>query len=371
MTEKMSKILFIIDHLGCGGAERITLQLAEYLAANDHSIHLAVLNGRLNYYHCTATATATASIDYTDLQLCESFAYGKMWKNKVLSPDEKTKIDTLLTNNFDLIITGYNNGHWLAPYLKGNVWHWIHGDLLEFRNFNNPLKQIKEHIRFFKNKRKFSKLFNHKNLITVNRDLENKAKTYANPSCVRTIANGVQISEDLITRSQSTSKKWDVIFVGRLVPIKQVDHAIKAFALSNLSGKMAIVGDGPERQKLEALARELGISDRVDFLGWVDNPHQFMLKSKCLVLCSLYEGSPVTLAEAISLGVPVVTYNSSLGIKDLFSSDIMQCALVNKQDIQGLTSALSQCIQTPYSYSVECMNKVCMKNMEKRFTSLI
>lgn len=363
----MSKILFIIDHLGCGGAERITLQLAEYLAANDHSIHLAVLNGRLNYYHCTATA----SIDYTDLQLCESFAYGKMWKNKVLSPDEKTKIDTLLTNNFDLIITGYNNGHWLAPYLKGNVWHWIHGDLLEFRNFNNPLKQIKEHIRFFKNKRKFSKLFNHKNLITVNRDLENKAKTYANPSCVRTIANGVQISEDLITRSQSTSKKWDVIFVGRLVPIKQVDHAIKAFALSNLSGKMAIVGDGPERQKLEALARELGISDRVDFLGWVDNPHQFMLKSKCLVLCSLYEGSPVTLAEAISLGVPVVTYNSSLGIKDLFSSDIMQCALVNKQDIQGLTSALSQCIQTPYSYSVECMNKVCMKNMEKRFTSLI
>lgn len=365
----MSKILFIIDHLGCGGAERITLQLAEYLAANDHSIHLAVLNGRLNYYHCTATATA--SIDYTDLQLCESFAYGKMWKNKVLSPDEKTKIDTLLTNNFDLIITGYNNGHWLAPYLKGNVWHWIHGDLLEFRNFNNPLKQIKEHIRFFKNKRKFSKLFNHKNLITVNRDLENKAKTYANPSCVRTIANGVQISEDLITRSQSTSKKWDVIFVGRLVPIKQVDHAIKAFALSNLSGKMAIVGDGPERQKLEALARELGISDRVDFLGWVDNPHQFMLKSKCLVLCSLYEGSPVTLAEAISLGVPVVTYNSSLGIKDLFSSDIMQCALVNKQDIQGLTSALSQCIQTPYSYSVECMNKVCMKNMEKRFTSLI
>ena len=367
MTEKMSKILFIIDHLGCGGAERITLQLAEYLAANDHSIHLAVLNGRLNYYQCKATA----SIDYTDLQLCESFAYGKMWKNKVLSPDEKTKIDTLLTNNFDLIITGYNNGHWLAPYLKGNVWHWIHGDLLEFRNFNNPLKQIKEHIRFFKNKRKFSKLFNHKNLITVNRDLENKAKTYANPSCVRTIANGVQISEDLITRSQSTSKKWDVIFVGRFVQIKLVDHAIIAFALSNLSGKMAIVGDGPERQKLEALARELGISDRVDFLGWVDNPHQFMLKSKCLVLCSLYEGSPVTLAEAISLGVPVVTYNSSLGIKDLFSSDIMQCALVNKQDIQGLTSALSQCIQTPYSYSVECMNKVCMKNMEKRFTSLI
>lgn len=365
MTEKMSKILFIIDHLGCGGAERITLQLAEYLAANDHSIHLAVLNGRLNYYHCTS------GIDYTDLQLGESFAYGKIWKNKVLSPDEKTKIDTLLTNNFDLIITGYNNGHWLAPYLKGNVWHWIHGDLLEFRNFNNPLKQIKEHIRFFKNKRKFSKLFNHKNLITVNRDLENKAKTYANPSCVRTIANGVQISEDLITRSQSTSKKWDVIFVGRLVPIKQVDHAIKAFALSNLSGKMAIVGDGPERQKLEALARELGISDRVDFLGWVDNPHQFMLKSKCLVLCSLYEGSPVTLAEAIVLDVPIVSYNSSLGIKDLLTKQNSPYCLVNKQDILTLSKAITQCVENPYTYNQICKFEVQIEYMVQKILNLI
>ena len=194
MTIKMSKILFIIDHLGCGGAERITLQLAEYLATHEHSVHLAVLNGRLNYYSCTT------SVGYTDLKLGESFAYGKMWKNKTLLPDEKTKIDTLLTNNFDLIITGYNNGHWLAPYLKGNVWHWIHGDLLEVRKFNNRLKQLKEHLRFFKNKRKFSKLFHNRNLITVNRDLENKAKRYANPSSVKTIANGVTVPSQYLNQ---------------------------------------------------------------------------------------------------------------------------------------------------------------------------
>ena len=366
----MSKILFIIDHLGCGGAERITLQLAEYLAANDHSIHLAVLNGRLNYYHCTATATATASIDYTDLQLCESFAYGKMWKNKVLSPDEKTKIDTLLTNNFDLIITGYNNGHWLAPYLKGNVWHWIHGDLLEFRKFNNPLKQIKEHIRFFKNKRKFAKLFKNRNLITVNRDLESKAQTYAQPKSTVTIANGVQVSDDLIAQAPYTEKKWDVIFVGRLVPIKQVDHAIKAFSISNLTGKMAIVGDGTEREKLETLTKELNISDRIDFLGWIDNPHQLMLQSKCLVMCSLYEGSPVTLAEAIALGVPIISYNSSAGIADLFTLDTAKFGLVPKQNIKALSSALEKCVQNPYKYNQECIDKVCMDNMQKKILQL-
>lgn len=364
MTEKMSKILFVIDHLGCGGAERITLQLAEYLAAHEHSIHLAVLNGRLNYYHCTA------NVAYTDLQLCESFAYGKMWKNKVLSPDEKTKIDTLLANNFDLIITGYNNGHWLAPYLKGNVWHWIHGDLLEFRKFNNPLKQIKEHIRFFKNKRKFSKLFKNRNLITVNRDLESKAQIYAQPKSTVTIANGVQVSDNLIAQAPYTEKKWDVIFVGRLVPIKQVDHAIKAFSISNITGKMAIVGDGTEREKLETLTKELNISDRIDFLGWIDNPHQLMLQSKCLVMCSLYEGSPVTLAEAIALGVPIISYNSSAGIADLFTLDTAKFGLVPKQNIKALSSALEKCVQNPYKYNQECIEKVCMDNMQKKILQL-
>ena len=364
MTVKMSKILFIIDHLGCGGAERITLQLAEYLAAHEHSIHLAVLNGRLNYYHCTA------NVAYTDLQLCESFAYGKMWKNKVLSPDERTKIDTLLANNFDLIITGYNNGHWLAPYLKGNVWHWVHGDLLEFRKFNNPLKQIKEHIRFFKNKRKFAKLFKNRNLITVNRDLESKAQTYTQPKSTVTIANGVQISDDLIAQSPYTEKKWDVIFVGRLVPIKQVDHAIKAFSMSNLSGKMAIVGDGSERQKLEALTKELNISDRVDFLGWVDEPHTLMLQSKCLIMSSLYEGSPVTLAEAIFLGLPIFSYNSSSGIQDLSCPNCDALKLSPKQNINFLARNLAKISIVNTYYCKDCYKKIHLNQMSKQFLKL-
>lgn len=360
----MSKILFIIDHLGCGGAERITLQLAEFLATNNHEIHLAVLNGRLNY------DSPSSNVKYTDLGLKESFAYGKMWKSKTLTSPEQNRLNQLLDKQFDLIVTGYNNGHWLAPYLTGTVWHWIHGDLLEVRKFSNPAKQLKERIRFFKNKRKFAKLFKHRNLITVNRDLENKAKLYAEPNKTITIANGVDIPQELLNQYQNIEKKWDVIFVGRLVPIKQVDHAIKAFSMSNLSGKMAIIGDGSERKKLEALTKELGISDRVDFLGWIDDPRKLMLQSKCLVMSSFYEGSPVTLAEAIALGVPIVSYNSSLGIQDLFSESTAEFALVIKQNIDELSITLENCVRDPYKYSSKCINKVCMNYMHKQFLSL-
>lgn len=361
----MHKILFIVDHLGCGGAEKITLKLAEYLASNGHDIHLAVLNGKSNYYSCSKI------IKYVDLKIQISFAHGKIWKNKKLTESEVHQINELLKYSFDLIITGYNNGHWLAPYLKGNVWHWIHGDLLEVRKFNNPLKQMKEHLRFFKNKRKFSKLFHNRNLITVNRDLENKAKRYANPSSVKTIANGVTVPSQYLNQYSSTDKKWDVIFVGRLVPIKQVDHALKAFAMSQSTGRMAIVGDGTERRNLENLARDLGILNRVDFLGWIEEPYQVMLQSRCLVLSSLYEGSPVILAESILLDVPVVTYNSSHGIEDLFCANIIKDILVNKQNIQDLAFSLSKCIQKPYVHPQICKNKVSIKNMSDQFISLI
>ena len=361
----MKKILFIIDHLGCGGAERITLQLAEFLATNNHEIHLAVLNGRLNY------DSPSSNIKYTDLELKESFAYGKIWKSKTLTSPEQNRLNQLLDKQFDLIVTGYNNGHWLAPYLTGTVWHWIHGDLLEVRKFSNPAKQLKEHIRFFKNKRKFAKLFKHRNLITVNRDLENKAQCYSQPNQIVTIANGVDIPTTLINQSANFEKKWDVIFVGRLVPIKQVDHAIKAFALSDFQGKIAIVGDGSERNKLEELTKELGITDRVSFLGWVDNPQELMLQSKCLVMSSLYEGSPVTLAEAIALNIPIVSYNSSLGIQDLSCENCDALKLSPKQDIHLLAENLSKAAIFDSNYCMDCHKKIQLAQMSKHFLKLV
>src|SRR5690606_26176326 len=262
----MKSILFIVDDLGKGGAEKITAELANTFAKLDHRITLAVLNSSKNMQKILP------NIDYIDLKINPKFAFGKLWKSKKLSYLERNRVNQLINNKtYDLIILGFHNGYYLGEYLnqKENVWYWIHGDLLEFRKFKNPLKHLKEHIRFFKNKKKFSKLFNHKNLITVNRDLENKARNYTNPNLVKTIANGVNIPSEYLHQYKSTEKKWDVIFVGRLVPIKQVDHAIKAFAMSKSTGRMAIVGDGTERSNLENLARALGISDRVDFLGWI------------------------------------------------------------------------------------------------------
>lgn len=360
----MSKILFIIDHLGCGGAERITLQLAEYLATQKHVVHIAVLNGAADYHR------PSSDITYTDLHFCTKFAYGKMWRQKKLNESEQNQLEQLLLNNFDLIVTGYNNGHWLARYLKGNVWHWIHGDLLEIRKFDNPLKILKEHLRFYRNKRKFKKLFANRNIITVNRDLEHKMKLYAPIKKCQTIANGVSINPNFITQYSSLPKQWDTIYVGRLAPIKQVDHAIKAFAQSGLTGQMAIVGDGSERENLENLVQQLKLTDRIKFLGWVNNPYEYIGCSKSLILTSYYESYGLVLAEALSINTPVISYNSSVGISDIFCCPKMKKYLINKQDKDKLSNQLFNLVNNPYPISNDVINMLKIEKMADSFLRL-
>ena len=98
------------------------------------------------------------------------------------------------------------------------------------------------------------------------------------------------------------------ISVGRLVPQKRVDLVIAAFAgLDGLDDwSLEILGDGPERPALEALAERLGAKDRVRFHGHVD-PFPHLYAADIFVLFSDFEGMPNALLEAMACGVvPIV-----------------------------------------------------------------
>lgn len=95
--------------------------------------------------------------------------------------------------------------------------------------------------------------------------------------------------------------------VGRLVVWKRIDQVIAAVAACREAG-LLIVGDGPERARLEALSHSLGVADRVHFAGPRSREETLRLLAACdgFVLNSTYEGCPHTLLEAMGLGLPVV-----------------------------------------------------------------
>jgi glycosyltransferase involved in cell wall biosynthesis len=116
-----------------------------------------------------------------------------------------------------------------------------------------------------------------------------------------------------------------ILFVGRLHPVKNVDFLLKAYKhiVSEVNSKVVILGDGPERMPLEALAKDLDIADKVDFKGFVlkDEVLEYMNASDILVLPSLVEGQPRVILEAWACGLPVVAAKSS-GLQDLINDGI-------------------------------------------------
>ena len=139
--------------------------------------------------------------------------------------------------------------------------------------------------------------------------------------------------------------KFYLITVGRLV--RRKDYPTLLQALSRLQRKdvhLLVVGDGPELQNLQALAESLGISEQVDFLGFVSNDmkYQLLSNSNAFVLTSLHEGFGLVYLEAMHCGLPVIAANAG-GQKD-FLEEGKTGFLVTSGDHDDLKGALLKLI---------------------------
>jgi glycosyltransferase involved in cell wall biosynthesis len=125
------------------------------------------------------------------------------------------------------------------------------------------------------------------------------------------LENGVSRSLCSGLRRSERNDKLELIFVGGLVPIKGCDLALRAVAplLRNDLARFTVVGDGPERDRLQRLTRSLGIDKAVSFCGWVshDEAQQKLRQADVLVFPSVRDNSPAVVFEALAAGaVPVV-----------------------------------------------------------------
>jgi len=106
--------------------------------------------------------------------------------------------------------------------------------------------------------------------------------------------------------------------VGRLVPQKNQALLIRAFArMAGPTDRLVILGEGRLRQQLEALARRLGVADRVEMPGHVDQPAGAFRAADVFVLSSDYEGLGVVVVEALAAGLPLVVTDCCVNMAEL------------------------------------------------------
>lgn len=130
--------------------------------------------------------------------------------------------------------------------------------------------------------------------------------------------------------------------VGRLAPQKRWDRLIESFShVADLDSKLMILGEGPERCALEAQVESLGLGARVMMPGHVTDPVFAIERAAALALVSDFEGAPGVLREALAVGTPVISTESSVAVREIVASPAFG-TVVDANDTAGLVAALDK-----------------------------
>jgi len=134
-----------------------------------------------------------------------------------------------------------------------------------------------------------------------------------------------------------------LITIGRLIKRKAIDHMIRALAgVPEVRVRLLVLGDGPEREYLESIAGELGMGDRVVFVGYVTERKKFdyVEISDVFISTSLHEGFGIVFMEAMHCGLPIIC--SNYGGQVDFLKNEENALLVEVGNIEGYARSIKR-----------------------------
>ena len=167
---------------------------------------------------------------------------------------------------------------------------------------------------------------------------------------IRIIPNPVYVTPNVsVKRFDGHASGFTIVAMGRLVKQKGFDYLLEAFQLCSdrhPEWSLEILGEGDERQRLETMRAELGLSDRVRFLGIVKEPSRVLRQADLFVMSSRFEGFPLALIEAMSCGLPAISTDCPTGPSEIIRNNI-DGILVPPGDVTALAGAMDRLMGDP------------------------
>lgn len=295
----MKKIIFIINNLGIGGAERVLVDdINELVRRGGIDIRLITLRD-----------------DTENTFMRELLLDRSLWKKIVV----KNILDIF---NFFKIVKFIHDEK--PDAIVSHLWYAntiakIYGLFMRFRNIvtfeQNVYDSIKSKKSFFLDR--FLQKFSRK-IIAVSVSVKKSLVSHGiDRAKIELVYNSVPVEkfltqQILVSPIPEVSGKTKFLFVGRLIPQKNVDLLITSFEKVR-EGVLYIVGKGYLEQRLKALVQEKKLEDRIFFLGTREDIPALMQFCDCFILPSKYEGFSLVLIEAMAAGKPIIVTDFSAG----------------------------------------------------------
>ena len=299
-------VLFLIPHLGGGGAERVTANLVCGLPESRFRVHLGLVTGLAS--HATAGADEMPA-HVTVHALGATRVRSAIWP--LLRLVWQLKPDLIFSNMFHvnfLVLL-------LRPFFPRHV-----RCIIRQNGMTSSATGTGDFMRTL-----YRALYPRADTVVCQSEemAQEMCRLIGSAKNLRILPNPVA-RRGVILRTDSSSC-WqgpgpNLLAIGRLTHQKGFDMLLPAFArvLQQFpAAELAILGQGPEEAALKAICRDLEIESRVHFAGYVDRPQQWHVDASMFVLSSRHEGISNALLEAGVAGLPIVAVPALGGVKEL------------------------------------------------------
>lgn len=299
----MKKILFVIHDLHHGGAEKVLVNLVNNMDRENFDITvMALFGGGVNEQFLKKDVK---------LIICHKRAVrGNSKIMKLFSP--QFLFSYYIKDKYDIIVS-YLEGP-SARIVSGcgnkdtKLVSWIHVEQHDRNTACNAFRNYKEALECYRKfdctvcvseyvKKDFQRIF----------PLENPVYVLYNTNETDQIR---ELAKEPVDNIVFKADEIKVVGVGKLMPNKGFDKLARIHARLIREGYKVhtyILGEGPERNKIEKIADENGCADTFTLLGYRTNPYKYVAKCDIFVCSSMAEGFSTAGTEALILGVPVVT----------------------------------------------------------------
>lgn len=318
----MIRIVFFIGSLGGGGAERVTIQLADYFCDKGYKVHFLVFSKENTNY----TINEKIIIDYLPVS-----------KNKIVDVIKKIKfIKKYLLNISPEYVISLGLGH--QYIFLGNL---INRYKFILSERNSPIDFYKHwYERFFNNycyERAYKVVFQTYGAKQYySNKIQSKSEIIFNP-----------ISTNILSAYDGEREKR-IVFVGRLSPQKNVFLLLDAFSMFHKKCSdyiLDIYGKGELEKELKEYCKKKGISNYVRFNGLVNNVYEKMRKAMMYVSSSDYEGMSNSMLEALAMGIPSICTDCPIGGARMVINNEENGIMVPIKDAERLEKAMLKIVR--------------------------